>query len=194
MSARILIAALLAACSAAALAAPETAPPTQLVSLAYDAGVNDKAPAMLPGACRINVVGISDNRFSREGMGADAPIRTGAPEPWIGAGLANLKQYGYTVQQGAGPAPDALNLDVKLIRAYSWFGNMRINGMVAVDVSIASPEGTRSRKFRASGSKTNMMGADSEHVTALNYALNHMVHEMAAGLASECAGLKVAAR
>lgn len=193
MNARILIAALLAACSAAAQAA-ETTPPTPLVSLAYDAGVNDKVPAVLPGACRINVVGISDNRFAKEGMGADAPVRTGAPEPWIGAALANLKQYGYTVQQGAAPAADALNLDVKLIRAYSWFGNMRINGMVAVDVSIATPEGVRSRKFRASGSKTNMMGADSEHVTALNYALNHMVHEMASGLASECAGLKVAAR
>lgn len=190
MSSRILIAALLAACSAAQ-AAPETTPPTPLV---YDAGANDKAPAVQPGACRINVVSISDARFAREGMGADAPLRTGAPEPWIGAGLASLKNYGYTVQQNAAPVADALNLDVKLIRSYSWFGNMRINGMVAVDVAIASPEGTRSRKFRASGSKTNMMGADSEHVTALNYALNHMVHEMATGLAGECAGLKVAAR
>jgi uncharacterized lipoprotein YajG len=89
---------------------------------------------------------------------------------------------------------NALNLDVRLIRAYSWLGPMRINGMVAIDVLVASPDGAKVRKFRASGSKTNMMSANSEHVTALNQALNHMVNQMAVALASECAGAKLAAR
>lgn len=188
MMPRFLIAAALAATTMSAYAAPDKTP------LVYDSTVNDTVPAATAGACPINIVSITDNRFSKEGMGADTPIVTDSPEPWLSTGLDTLKAYGYTVQHSSTPVPNALNLDVKLIRSYSWYGHMRINGMVAVDVLVGSPDGAKLRKFRAAGSKTNMMGATSEHITALNYALNHMVNQMAAGLASECAARKLAAR
>lgn len=181
-------ASVLALAALPAIAAPEKTP------LVFDASVSDARPALRKDACKLNIMGISDERFSKDGVGVDAPVATDAPQAWIGAGLESLKAYGYAVQRSNAPVAGAVNLDVRLIRAYTWLADMRINGMVATDVTLVSPSGSKTRKFRASGSKTNMWGASAEHVTALNYALNHMVHQMAEGLSSECAGLTVAAR
>jgi hypothetical protein len=48
----------------------------------------------------------------------------------------------------AEPTANAINLDVRLIRAYTWFGNMRINGMVAIDIDMTSSD-QHTKKFRA---------------------------------------------
>jgi len=189
MIARTFAALLLAAAVAPACAAPKKQP-----VLVFDAKANDLDTAPQAGACRINIVGVADRRFGKDGMGVDQPLVTESPERWISAGLATLKSYGYTVEYNPTPVPGALNLDVGLIRAYSWFAPMRINGMVALDVTLAGQDGAAPRKFRATGSLTNMASADAEQVMALNYALNHTVNQMAAGLASDCAALKVAAQ
>lgn len=189
MIARTFAALLLAAAVAPAYAAPKKQP-----VLVFDAKANDLETAPQAGACRINIVGIADRRFGKDGMGVDRPLATEAPERWIGAGLDTLKSYGYTVEHNPAPVPGALNLNVNLIRSYAWFAHMRINGMVALDVTVEGPDGVKPRKFRGTGSLTNMAGAESEQVAALNYALNHTVNQMAAGLAGDCAALKVAAR
>lgn len=191
MNKHILIA---AASSAFALGALPALAAQEKTPLVFDASVSDATPALRKDACKLNILGISDERFSKGGIGTDSPVTTEAPQAWVGTGLESLKAYGYTVGRSSAPVAGALNLDVRLIRAYTWLGHMRINGMVAADVTLVSPSGSRTRKFRASGSKSNMMNANSEHVTALNYAFNHMVHQMAAGLSSECAGATIAAR
>jgi hypothetical protein len=178
----------------AALTASAAAAPVEITPLTYDAGTNDFTPVKQAGACQLNIVHLTDQRFARNGVGADAPVVTGETEPWVSSALDSLKAYGFTVQHSGAPIPNAINMDVKLIRAYTWFGNMRINGMVAVDVDLALPAGAKSQKFRATGSKNNMMGSKSEHVTTLNYALNAMVHKMAMSLQAECTQAKLALR
>jgi hypothetical protein len=177
-----------------AASAALAAAPVELTPLTYDAVTSDVTPVKQPGACQINVVHVADERFGKDGIGADFPVATSPTDPWLSSGLDSLKAYGFTVQHTGAPIPNAINLDVKLIRAYTWFGHMRINGMVAVDVDMASPAGAKSQKFRAAGSKSNMWGAKTEHVTALNYAINSMVQKMAMSLQSECMQAKLALR
>lgn len=176
------------------LTASAAAAPIEITPLTFDAGSNDVTPVKQPGACQLNIVHLIDQRFGKDGIGAEFPVTTGATEPWVSAGLDSLKAYGFAVQHSGAPVPNAINMDVKLIRAYTWFGNMRINGMVAVDVDLALPSGAKSQKFRATGSKANMVNGKSEHVTALNYAINAMVNKMALSLQAECTQAKLALR
>ncbi|MDR7306287.1 hypothetical protein [Rhodoferax saidenbachensis] len=165
------------------------------LALVYDASAMDVVPTILPGACLLNVVSIADQRTNQESISADIPILAGAPNVWVGNGLSSLKAYGYGVQQSTSPLPDAVNLDLELIRSYTWFGNMRINGMVAMDIGVTPVGGERKvQKFRASGSKANMWGATSEHLTTLNYAFNNVANKLALALQSACAESKTAAK
>ncbi len=170
------------------------AQPEKLV-FAYEANAVETAPAPLPSACSINIVSIADKRNNVDSINADYPISAGEPLSWIGTGLGSLKAYGYGVQQNATPLANAVNLDVELIRSYTWFGNMRINAMVAMDVGVTPAGGERKvLKFRASGSKVNMWGATSEHLTALNYAFNNLMNKMAATLQAACTESKLAVK
>lgn len=187
---QLLLAGILAIAFPAAQAA---AAADELTPLIYEASSSDAVPSILPGACIVNVLSVSDQRSAKESIGADSPIPAGPPESWIKASLDALHAYGFKVEHSASALPGAVNLDVKLLRAYSWYTEMRINGMVALDVSSATPAGAKTEKFRASGSKTNMWGAKSEHVTALNYAMNNVISRMAPALNAQCAQLKVAA-
>lgn len=66
---------------------------------------------------------------------------------------------------------------------------MRINGVVAMDARLTTPAGKQiDRKYRASGSKTNMVGAVDEYMTTLNYAMNNLLAQLAADLQGICAG------
>lgn len=160
----------------------------------YEPGSNDNTPAVQAGACAVNIVGVADARPAKDGISIDAPVPTAALESWVAGSLDTLRAYGYTVQHVNSVQPGMLNLDVRLIRAYTWFGHMRINGVVALDVAVRDPSGQQMRKFRASGSKNNMMGAKSEHVTSLNYALNNVVDQMAHALTGECGQRRLAWR
>jgi len=183
-------AALVLACTAATAASPqaENGP----VALTFDPWVTDVKPLKLAGTCTINVVAISDARRTRDGIGADAPVPAGPPEAWIKSTLDSLKKYGFTVQHGNTPLPNAVNLDVRVTRAYTWHNQMRINSMLALDVAVSTAQGSSTEKFRAAASKTNVWGANSEHVTALNYAANSMVFKMAPALKKKCAGVTLA--
>lgn len=186
-----LLMAIAIACSLAAMPAAHAAT-DDTTALGYEPLSTDVTAVPLAGACAINIMRISDQRFTKDGVGVDSPVRTTAPATWIGASLDSLKAYGFTVQHNATPVPAAINLEVNLIRAYTWFGNMRINGMVAIDVTQPSMPDASAEKFRAAGSKTNMWGANSEHVTALNFAVNNMLHAMAPALQKRCQEAKLA--
>ena len=178
--------------SCAGVHAAATSAPVEITPMTYDSTVNDLAPVKLNGACPINIMHVSDQRFSKESISAEFPVQASAAEPWLDSGLDMLKAYGFTIQRGQTPVPTALNLDVRLIRAYTWYGQMRINGMVALDVDLMTTTDRRMEKYRALGSKSNMWNGKSEHVTALNYAFNHTLHQMAQSLAAECAQRKLA--
>jgi hypothetical protein len=178
-----LVAALAAVLSTAAQAGTE---PTEITPLVYEPASTDVQAQRQAGACTINIMHIADARPMKESIGVDTAIPSGPTEPWLSASFDSLKLYGFTLTHADTPQPQAVNLDVALIRAYSWFGPMRINGMVAVDVALNSPQGVLKEKFRATGSKTNMWNAKTEHVTALNYALNAMIFNMAPVLKHHC--------
>lgn len=185
-----LIVASLAAC--ACLAVPAYAASAEPTVLRFDPSSSDVRVAPIAGACTINIMQISDQRFTKDGVGVDSPIPTDSPQAWIASSLDSLSSYGFTVKHSATPLPSAINLNVNLIRAYTWLGNMRINGMVAIDVTAPSMPNAGVEKFRAAGSKSNMMGANSEYVTALNYAVNNMVGKMAPALQKHCQNAKLA--
>ncbi|PWF49105.1 hypothetical protein [Massilia glaciei] len=171
------------------------AAPVEKTPLSYDAQATEIVRITpLQGACAINFMSISDRRFTKDGIGADMPIPSGPPEPWISASLDTLKAYGFPVTHSASPVPGAVNLDVRLTRAYTWITHMRINGMVAIEAESKQADGVKTEKFRSAGSKTNMWGAKSEYVTALNYAVNSVVDQMAPALLRHCQSAKTAAR
>jgi hypothetical protein len=162
--------------------------------MAYEATAVDVVPVPLPSACAVNIASVTDQRNNMESISADRSLPSQGAVTWVKSGLDNLKVYGYRVQQNPTPMPDAVNVDVQLIRSYTWFGNMRINGTVAMDVGITPVGGARQvQKFRALGSKTNVWGAPSEHLTTLNYAFNNLSSKLAVALQSACAGAKTAA-
>lgn len=163
--------------------------------LAYNAAEVDTPPVRLSTTCTLNVTSVADRRNNVENISSDHELPAGDPTPWIKSGLENLKVYGYDVRQNPTPMAGAVNLDVQLIRSYTWMGNMRINGMVAMDVGITPAGGTRTvQKFRASGSKTNMWGASSEYLTTLNYSFNNVLQKMATSLQAACSEAKTATR
>ncbi len=179
------------ACACAAAPAAQAATDEKTV-LTFEPGSRDIAPARLAGACAVNIMSINDHRLTKDSIGVDTVTPTDAPQAWISKSLDGLTEYGFKVQHSATPVPDALNLNVDLIRAYTWFGNMRINGMVALDVTQPAMPDAPAAKYRAAGSKTNMWGANSEHVTALNYAVNGLLNQMAPSLQKRCMEAKLA--
>jgi hypothetical protein len=159
------------------------------VSMNYDAKTSDATPARLPGACAITVTRIADQRNNKETVGSEfKPLYSRDPVPWVGAALGTLAAYGYTVSTADRPRPGQAAIDGALIRAYTFHGPMRINGVVALDATLTTPSGRQiSRKYRASGSKTNMAGGTEEYMTTLNYAINNLVAQMAVDLQKVCA-------
>ncbi len=160
----------------------------ELLTLTYDAATYDKAPILYPSACTINLIEVSDQRNNKETIGTSVTaLHAGESLTWLNAGLDNLKAYGFKVQRGSAPVGGAVNLNVRLIRAYTWAGGMRINGTVAVDLGVLQTDGREEViKVRAAGSKANMMGAKSEFLTALNYAANNAYGSMASTLQGMC--------
>ncbi len=160
------------------------------VSMAYDPKTVDVLPVTLSGACAVTVTEISDQRNNKETVGTDfRPLVSPDPLPWVGAALANLSAYGYTVARADKSKASDVAISAALTRSYTFLGPMRINGVVALDARLTTPSGRQiARKYRASGSKTNMMGAVDEYMTTLNYAMNNLLAQLAADLQEICAG------
>lgn len=169
------------------------------VDMNYDAGANERAPVRYAaGTCPVHVVRAVDARQNRETIGADqhGALLANDLSPWLTAGLLQLKQYGYTVQEDPADAPlaaEGVTVRASVTRAYTWQIGLKIFGMVAVKAEFLDHNGVLQQKnYRAHGDKTNMVGADDEHVTTLNYGLNNMLAFIANDLQSLCKGQKVA--
>ena len=170
-------------------AAAGTAAAQDAVSMAYDASLSDTPAARMPGACGVTVTGIADRRNNTETVGSEyKPLLSRDPVPWVRAAFGGLGAWGYTVGSSPAAKPGEVAIDASLIRAYTFHGPMRINGVVALDARVTTPSGKRiDRKYRAFGSKTNMMAATSEYMDALNYAMNDLLAKLAADLKEFCA-------
>lgn len=169
------------------------------VDMKYDAGANERAPVKYAaGTCRVQVVHADDARQNRETIGANqhGALLASDLSPWLTAGLLQLKQYGYDVSEvpaGSPAAADGITVRTSVTRAYTWQIGLKIFGMVAVKAEYLDHNGVLQQKYyRAHGDKTNMVGADDEHVTTLNYGLNNMLAFIANDLQSLCKGQKVA--
>lgn len=157
-------------------------------SMVYDSSAADVEAVPLVASCVVNIVGMTDGRNNQETIGnGERAILADDVLPWVGNAMDRLGAYGYTVQHSKTPVDGAINLDIGLLRAYTFLGPMRINGMVVLDVDVAAPgKAVRRQKFRSLGSKTNMADMTSEYPTALNYAVNNAVDKMAKALQADC--------
>ena len=160
------------------------------VSMSHEPESADVPPAPLAGACSVAIAQATDSRPNKESIGHEyKPILSGDPVPWVGSALDDLKRYGFTVQRADALKPAAGTIVVRpeLFRAYVWHGQLRINGMVAMNVEFITPSGKQiTRKYRASGSKNNWAGATGEYMTALNYAMNNAVAKLAGDMVKMC--------
>lgn len=156
-------------------------------TLAYEAKTTDFPPQNIGGGCHIKIAKVSDERNNKQTIGNEfASIESTDPVPWVGAGFDNLSAWGFAVDKESASA-DAVSLDVRLLRAYTWHGNMRINATVALELVVRGTSGqTKALKIRASGSKSNWAGATSEYATTLNYALNAALAKAAVSLRESC--------
>ncbi len=176
----VFAAALLCVMAPAAIAADQ-------VSMEYDATTFEVPPAPLPGACRIAIGTVTDARQNMESVGTEfKPLLSGDAVPWVKAGLNNLSAFGFTVQNGAAPA-GAVVVNASLFRSYTWHGQMRINGAVAMKVDFVTLSGQQiNRKYRVSVSKNNWAGATAEYMTTLNMGLSSVVGKLALDLQDMC--------
>ncbi|MES2536670.1 MAG: hypothetical protein V4632_12440 [Pseudomonadota bacterium] len=158
------------------------------VTMIYEAAATDEVPAVLAGACTLSIGAISDERNNKESVSADfGRVLSGDPVPWLGTAFDSLAAYGYKVVKGDKPARGGIVMHAAIKRSYVYHGPMRLNGVVALDTVLTLPSGEKlSRKYRASGSKTNMASMNSEYMTTLNYALNGLLGKMSADLESIC--------
>ena len=181
----------------------QTAPPPAAAAdapmpLAYEVAAREAPAVARQGTCPIQVVPTDDQRQNKLTIGASmrGPLLTGDASPWVTDGLLQLKDYGFPVQRAAaGAAPtDGLLVKTSISRAYTWQVGLKLFGMVAVKAQFVDKNGVLQEKhYRAHGDKTNMWGASSEYVTALNYGLNNLLRAMADDLTLLCKGTKVEA-
>ncbi len=180
---------ILLAAGAALLIAGAPAAAQDAVSMVYDPKAVETPPQKVAGACALAVIGIADNRNNKETVGSEfRPLLSKDPTPWVGAALGQLGDYGYTVARAGGAKPGVVAINAALTRAYTFHGPLRLNGVVAMDARITTAAGRQmDRKYRASGSKTNMWGAVDEYMETLNYAMNNLLAQLAADLQKACA-------
>lgn len=179
----------LAACAALVFAG-FAAHAAEQVSMQYDAADTESPVVPLAGGCPVTIVSVKDMRQNKESVGSEfKPVASGDPAPWMTAALSNLKMWGFAATSAARPAPGSLGVSAELTRSYVWHGPMRLNGMVAMNVTYELPSGQRIvRKYRASASKNNWNNGTGEFMTTLNLALNNTLAKMATDLQKLCKG------
>jgi hypothetical protein len=156
------------------------------------------APTPFASTCPVTLVLTEDARQNKETIGVSiggALLADGVGR-WATDGLAQLKDYGYPVNEApSATAPQGgVALKTTITRAYTWQIGLKIFSMVAVKAQFIDGNGVLQEKYyRAHGDKTNMWGAASEYVTTLNYGLNNMLPAIARDLQSLCKGQKVEA-
>jgi uncharacterized lipoprotein YajG len=173
-----------------AISIPAGAYEADRVSMNYEPESVETVPAPIPGACSIVVVRGADIRPNKESIGHEyKPILSGDPVPWVDTAFDDLKRYGFTVKHSDTFKPEtgAIVVRPELFRSYVWHGQLRINGMVAMNVDYITPSGKSMKmKYRASGSKSNWAGGTAEYMTALNYAINNTMAKLANDMVKLC--------
>ena len=192
---RLLIAFAAAVVPISGFAAPDAKPPA-LIELTYDGATREVPAVAMRGTCPIHVVPTVDDRQNKETIGGtiSGALATGPAGPWVTDGLAHLKDFGFAVDRTDGTTlpRDGVTVKTTLTRAYTWQIGLKLFSMVALKVEFDDKNGVLQEKYyRAHGDKTNMWGADYEHVTTLNYGINNLLPVMAQDLVSLCKGVKV---
>lgn len=158
------------------------------VLLSYEPATADNTPDVKVSDCTVHVARVVDGRNNRDTIGHEfsAIVATGVPE-WASSAFDRLSAHGFKVVRTDAARPGGITIAPTLIRAYTFHGPMRINGVVAFDNQVTMPDGrTELRKLRAAGSKANMAGATSEYLTSMNYAINNAMDQLAASLVPLC--------
>jgi hypothetical protein len=179
-------------------AAQPTAAADAPMPLTYEVAARETPAVVRQSTCPILVVPTDDQRLNKLTIGASmrGPLLTGDASPWVTDGLLQLKDFGFAAQKApAGAAPtEGLMVKTTLSRAYTWQVGLKLFSMVALKAQFVDKNGVLQEKhYRAHGDKTNMWGASSEYVTALNYGLNNLLRAMADDLTLLCKGTKVEA-
>jgi len=162
-----------------------------VADLTFTPPEGEPAPRQLVRDCVVNIVGIADARNNRETIGRFArggSVRAGDALPWLGASLERLAAYGYAVERSAAPRAGAVNIDVRLTRAYTFYWWPQMGGTVALEVALpgtAAPLKLRQMGFRGAG---NWDGAQ-QHVKALNLGADRVIETLAAALKPACGAL-----
>lgn len=149
-------------------------------------------------ACPVALAPVIDGRRNTETIGfalLQGPLLSGKLDGWTREGLAELKGYGLQLSNAethAEPSGNAIAMQAKLDRAYTWQVGFKIFSMVTMKITYLREGGVKQEKsYRAHGDKTNMWGAQAEHVTTLNYGLNNLLPAIAQDLKTVCEGGKL---
>lgn len=170
------------------LLAGTSARAAERVTLRYEAETSESTPSTRVSDCPVFLGEMSDARNNRETIGHEfqAIVADGVPA-WASASFDRLNAHGFTLLRDGTPPANSIRIKPALIRAYTFHGPMRINGIVAFDTQIILPDGRNEHlKLRAAGSKTNMAGSTGEYVTTLNYAVNNAMDQLASMLTPFC--------
>ncbi|MEY4589620.1 MAG: hypothetical protein RL497_1696 [Pseudomonadota bacterium] len=120
------------------------------------------------GACQIVIEGFRDNRMNQETIGTNfsVPLYSTGLDKWLSDAKADLWD-----KKIAGGTGKTIVVKPSLTRLYSYAQSMNIISVMAFQVAFdVNGKTIATKKYRANGSKTNMMNAAGEYYTALNYA------------------------
>lgn len=159
--------------------------------MVYRPGEGEAAPQVVAQGCPVNIVSVTDGRNNRETIGLyryRESLLAGDMLPWVGGALERLKASGFQLMRESAPRARAVNIDVRLTRAYTFSWSPYRGGMVAMEVGIdgaAAPVKLRRMAFKGEG---NWDGPNA-HVALLNRVADQVVDSLAEALLPACAGL-----
>lgn len=153
--------------------------------------------------CVLALNAVEDVRSNKETVGGGNALLTAFPnaaplfsisirasdgKAWLEGAASSLKRYGFEVQRntGAGAAPGALPLSLKLKLAHLWYAGFSFNSHVAVEANFQTPGGPQVRRYHGLGVKTNWWNGDSEQVETLNYGMADVLDNLARDAARAC--------
>lgn len=90
--------------------------------LKYDPSVRDSTPKAISQPCNINFIAFLDLRNNQDNIGNELnTLRVDGVMSWFEQGLLGLRAYGYATTREGMVKPNALNIDARLTRSYTFW-------------------------------------------------------------------------
>ena len=133
-----------------------------------------------------------DNRLNKDNLGSvgyDRPAVSSQPiDEWLDSVLLGINTIGIKTTKNQESGKEYIKLSSKLNKFYVWNHNLRLYSTIVLEINFdnLSTGKAITKKYRITGSKANMFGADSEFTTTINNTANRLIEQIGIDIESQC--------